>query len=884
MYSQRKLPILVSSVVSLYFLELTDMFKPVRSGFSCNDRSLSLPYIEPTHEAVPFLMLLSLAFAAPAITIMIGEGILFCCLSRRHNGAGAEADINAAGCNFNSYIRRAVRFVGVHVFGLCATALITDIIQLATGYHAPYFLTVCKPNYTSLNTSCDENAYIMDDICSGADPAIINAGRKSFPSQHATLASFAAVYISMYFNSTLTDSSKLLKPLLVFSFIICAIICGLTRIIQYKNHAVDVYLGFILGGGIAVYLGLYAVGNFQPSEEESSAQPPLRGPPRTLPAYGGHEAGPGARHLPAKGVVGVGGSSSSDGGLSTSHSEGALHRNHHGPPLHGPGSMGSLKRSSADVEVISPMAAALAKDSSLVTFSNTLPRAHVTASGGGGGGGDEQQQVSRRTATYHASMDSSRSKQLLSQWKSKNENRKLSLQAMEPGGGGGGGGSVCGPSPSRSMDGRCSSEPSSGGLNGELLHLQQQYLQQQQLQQHLQQQQQQQQQQMMQQQQQQQQLQHYHPSQLHQGPAAQYLKLATVGNSNTLPTNPSGITGGARVSMQSRPGSSQLVHIPEETQEGGCGSPTSSAAARAKWQKAAEMGVAVTTTSSSASMPCVAAGGGGGGGGQGSIRTNGQPRIMQVIAMSKQQGLLHSNSQSSEGSGNSFRYKTLQEQQEMSSGGGGPGSLTGVPTAGSTAGSVQGSIIRVDAHPVRVDAHPEDTRVTVQAPCPDGGPGSGSWTWKSQGSLRQSFELNDLNRDSGSSESLRDSYGSADRVKRASGHAPIPAAMPTVPTVSAGSTVTTISTGSVTDHHHPQQPPYPHPHLHQGISTIRVTPLEGSGDGALSGSESLSVASSRESTLRRKGNLILIPERSNSPDNARNIFYKGTSSTPVPRE
>lgn len=58
----------------------------------------------------------------------------------------------------------------------------------------------------------------------------------------------------MYFNSTLTDSSKLLKPLLVFSFIICAIICGLTRIIQYKNHAIDVYLGFLLGGAIAFYL------------------------------------------------------------------------------------------------------------------------------------------------------------------------------------------------------------------------------------------------------------------------------------------------------------------------------------------------------------------------------------------------------------------------------------------------------------------------------------------------------------------------------------------------------------------------------------------------------------------------------------------------------
>uniref|UniRef100_A0A3Q3W6Q9 Phospholipid phosphatase-related protein type 3 n=1 Tax=Mola mola TaxID=94237 RepID=A0A3Q3W6Q9_MOLML len=229
------LPILVSSAVSLYFLEWTDVFKPAKSGFNCHDRSLSLPYIDPSHEVVPIQMLLSLAFAGPAITV-------------------TEANINAAGCNFNSFIRRAVRFIGVHAFGLCATALVTDILQLMTGYPTPYFLTVCKPNYTTLNVSCEQNPYIMEDICSGADPAAIIQGRKSFPSQHATLASFAAIYASMYFNSTLTDSAKLLKPLLVFSFIICAIICGLTRIIQYKNHAIDVYLGFLLGSAIAVYL------------------------------------------------------------------------------------------------------------------------------------------------------------------------------------------------------------------------------------------------------------------------------------------------------------------------------------------------------------------------------------------------------------------------------------------------------------------------------------------------------------------------------------------------------------------------------------------------------------------------------------------------------
>lgn len=60
-------------MVSLYFLEWTDVFKPVKSGFNCHDRSLSLPYIDPNHEVIPLLMLLSLAFAGPAITVRMNN-------------------------------------------------------------------------------------------------------------------------------------------------------------------------------------------------------------------------------------------------------------------------------------------------------------------------------------------------------------------------------------------------------------------------------------------------------------------------------------------------------------------------------------------------------------------------------------------------------------------------------------------------------------------------------------------------------------------------------------------------------------------------------------------------------------------------------------------
>ncbi|XP_007885293.1 2-lysophosphatidate phosphatase PLPPR4 [Callorhinchus milii] len=695
-----ELPILASSIVSLYFLELTDVFKPVHSGFNCYDRTLSMPYIEPTQEIIPFLMLLSLAFAGPAAMIMIGEGILYCCLAKRKNGVGYEANINAGGCNFNSFLRRAVRFVGVHVFGLCATALITDIIQLSTGYHAPYFLTVCKPNYTSLNTSCEENPYVVEDICSGSDPSIMNAGRKSFPSQHATLAAFAAVYVSMYFNATLTDSSKLLKPLLVFTFIICAVISGLTRIIQYKNHPIDVYCGFLIGGGIAVYLGLYAVSNFQASDDGIAHQTHHREPLRSLTDLSQESN----RQLQVKG------GSSSDG-ISSHHSESILNRNHRESS-----SLTNLKRTSADVEIITPRSP-MAKEN-MVTFSNTLPRVNTPSI----------DDTARRNAAIHASMDSARSKQLLSQWKSKNESRKLSLQVME---------TETGHSPPRSMEMRSSSEPSGVGVNGD-----------------------------------------------HQAQLNQYLKIqpGSIPGAN----NTAGIGGGVRISMQSRPGSSQLVHIPEETQENINTSPKPTSA-RSKWLKVAEK--------------------------SGVCRASSQPRIMQVIAMSKQQGMLQGSPKSTDGSTVSctgaIRYKTLTEHE--------PSNI------------------------VRVEAHPENNRPLVQVP--SGSEGSGSWKWKAheKPNIRQAYELNDLNRDSESSESLKDGYASSERKRT-----------------------------------NPENAEHPHP----GITTIRVTPVEGSE----AASETVSISSSRDSTLRRKGNIILIPERSNSPENTRNIFYKGTSPTRAYKE
>ncbi|KAM6912128.1 phospholipid phosphatase-related protein type 3-like [Xenentodon cancila] len=403
-----ELPIVLSSLVSLYFLELTDVLSPAMVGFRCHDRDLSMPYVETGDELIPLLMLLSLAFAGPAASIMLGEGMMYCMQSKLKACPKSEGSINAGGCSFNSFLRRTVRFVGVHVFGLLATALVTDVIQLATGYHAPFFLTVCQPNYTAPGVSCDNNAYITQDICMGKDQYAIMSARKTFPSQHATLSGFAAVYISMYFNASINSTTKLLKPLLVFAFCMAAGLAGLTQITQHRSHPIDVYVGYLIGAGIGVYLAVYAVGNFKASEEDT----------------------PSLHRLASVQQEGLRVLSQRSDSLYRKTPRGSESREELGAGL-GAGarskvrrekaSLASLKRASADVELLAtrnPMG-----KETMVTFSNTLPR---VANGNSPISPSEEPVPTQRHMTFHVPFDPQRSRQLVSEWKQ----RSLELRSQ----------------------------------------------------------------------------------------------------------------------------------------------------------------------------------------------------------------------------------------------------------------------------------------------------------------------------------------------------------------------------------------------------------------------------------------------------------------------
>lgn len=81
-------------------------------------------------------------------------------------------------------------------FGLFATDIFVNAGQVVTGNLAPYFLTVCKPNYTGNDCRTHHQFISNGNICTG-DVEVIEKARRSFPSKHAALSIYSALYATV---------------------------------------------------------------------------------------------------------------------------------------------------------------------------------------------------------------------------------------------------------------------------------------------------------------------------------------------------------------------------------------------------------------------------------------------------------------------------------------------------------------------------------------------------------------------------------------------------------------------------------------------------------------------------------------------------------------
>ncbi|TWW58525.1 Phospholipid phosphatase-related protein type 5 [Takifugu flavidus] len=207
--------------------------------------------------------------------ILIGEVTSFFV---KTEGAQEKTIVTADCCYFNPLVRRIVRFLGVYSFGLFATTIFANAGQVVTGHQTPHFLTACKPNYTALGCQSPLQYITENRACTG-NPYLVASARKSFPSKDAALSFYSAIYTVMYITLMFrAKGTRLTKPTLCLALLSLAVLVGVIRVTEHRNHWNDVLAGFITGGAIAAFLVSCVINNFQPAHLAAPTPLPLQRP------------------------------------------------------------------------------------------------------------------------------------------------------------------------------------------------------------------------------------------------------------------------------------------------------------------------------------------------------------------------------------------------------------------------------------------------------------------------------------------------------------------------------------------------------------------------------------------------------------------------------
>ncbi|KAL7373933.1 hypothetical protein ABVT39_017684 [Epinephelus coioides] len=275
-----ELVIMAGTVMLAYYFEYTDTFSVHVQGFFCYDTTYTKPYLGPEDSsAVPPVLLYALVAGLPTLLITLTETVLFLVQYTSKEFDRSEKTVATGDCCYlNPLVRRTFRFLGVYTFGLFTVDIFVNAGQVVTGNLAPYFLTVCKPNYTALGCQQALRYISHQEACTGNQDDILRA-RKTFPSKEAALSVYAALYLAMYVTCTVqAKGTRLAKPVLSLGLMCLAFLTGLNRVAEYRNHWSDVIAGFIIGTAIATFLVVCVVHNFKGklllSEESPAEQRP----------------------------------------------------------------------------------------------------------------------------------------------------------------------------------------------------------------------------------------------------------------------------------------------------------------------------------------------------------------------------------------------------------------------------------------------------------------------------------------------------------------------------------------------------------------------------------------------------------------------------------
>jgi len=222
------------SVLAPCLALLWGLIPPIQGSFHCSDPSIQFPYHGDTVSKkllisgvilpVFFLILLTEVFHVP------------------WNQGLRTVITTTATVTGKVFLRYWIT--------LTANVLLNLVLKILTSTPRPHFIDTCQPDWERIN--CTENGGNVQfeiSLCQGdVEMKEIHDAMKSFPSGHAQLSWFAAVFIIIYVSHRVGKTySRLWGPWLQLVSILLASMSSISRITDHRHHTMDVVAGALLG-------------------------------------------------------------------------------------------------------------------------------------------------------------------------------------------------------------------------------------------------------------------------------------------------------------------------------------------------------------------------------------------------------------------------------------------------------------------------------------------------------------------------------------------------------------------------------------------------------------------------------------------------------------
>lgn len=150
--------------------------------------------------------------------------------------------------------------------GLLLTTFVNEVIKVIVAEPRPHFYETCNPDLTGqICPTGNSFIYYTDIHCHNTNSAgdgvavRITDSMKSFPSGHAQLSAYAAIYMMLYLYSP-SLSTRVGIPWKAFNYIfftVFAIVASYSRVSDHRHHWWDVLAGDIFGITTAILLNIF---------------------------------------------------------------------------------------------------------------------------------------------------------------------------------------------------------------------------------------------------------------------------------------------------------------------------------------------------------------------------------------------------------------------------------------------------------------------------------------------------------------------------------------------------------------------------------------------------------------------------------------------------